>query len=210
MSQRKRAPRGSLNPEKIVEAALTIADREGLAALTVRKLATAMGASPMAIYGHFANKGEIVGQLLGQVIERFEVTAHEGEGRVWVVECFRRMRIALLSHPGVIPLLGMPGSISTESLRVMEALVYELARWAGSDGAAASAFYTMLTFTVGSVHVEQGMRHALEGGVLDADHTLYEALSSSEGETLLRMAPVFLGQASEGPFLEALDRLCPR
>ena len=211
MAKRKRAPRGGLSAERIVESALQIANEEGLSALTVRKLAVAMEVSPMAIYGHFRNKAEIVDALLGAVIRAFDVTGHtQKEPRAWVLECFRRMRVALLRHPGVTPLLGTGASVSTESLGVLEKVVEVLRGVCGSDGAAAESFYAMLSFTVGTVHIEQGMRRMLKAGEMGGASELATRLSPHDGATLLALAPQLVAQAEEGPFLRTLEGLCPR
>lgn len=47
---RTRGPRPSLTVDRVVEAAITIADEQGLDAVTVREVAQAVGASPMSVY----------------------------------------------------------------------------------------------------------------------------------------------------------------
>ncbi|MEV6246921.1 TetR/AcrR family transcriptional regulator C-terminal domain-containing protein [Streptomyces sp. NPDC051742] len=49
-----------LSRERLVEAALALADAEGLHALTMRRLATALGVSTMALYRHVPGKAELV------------------------------------------------------------------------------------------------------------------------------------------------------
>ncbi|MFF1508837.1 TetR/AcrR family transcriptional regulator C-terminal domain-containing protein [Streptomyces sp. NPDC058326] len=51
---------GPLSRERLVEAALELADSEGLHALTMRRLATVLGASTMALYRHVPGKAELV------------------------------------------------------------------------------------------------------------------------------------------------------
>ena len=102
MAKRKRASRGSLTPEIISLSALEIADEFGLENLTVRKLAEKLGVAPMSVYGHYKNKDEIVASLLERVINAFSVTNHQVlQGHPWILESFKRMRRALLAHPGV-------------------------------------------------------------------------------------------------------------
>jgi AcrR family transcriptional regulator len=49
-----------LSQARIVRAGLAIADREGLAAVTIRRVASELRASPMALYRYFPNKEELV------------------------------------------------------------------------------------------------------------------------------------------------------
>ncbi len=210
MAKRKRAPRGGLTPEKVIDAALKIGNESGLHSVTVRRLAASIGVSPMAIYGHFKSKADIEKQLLNKVIASFDVTSHtELKGRKWVIESFRRIREGLLTHPGVIPLLGTARSISQTSLELLEDILAELSALVGSEEEATEAFYAMISFTIGSVHVEQGMRQAVEGGALDTDNELYSELDPSRAMTLIRTAPVFWQQASEEQFIKLLTKLCP-
>ena len=45
--------RGRLSREAIVSCAIALADAEGLAAVTIRRLASEQGVTPMAMYWHF-------------------------------------------------------------------------------------------------------------------------------------------------------------
>src|SRR5215467_7003154 len=50
--------RTRLSRSAVVDRALALADREGLDALTIRRLATELGVTPMALYWHFRSKEE--------------------------------------------------------------------------------------------------------------------------------------------------------
>lgn len=52
--------RGRLSRETVVDGALTLTDAEGLEGLTIRRLATHLGVTPMALYWHFKNKDELL------------------------------------------------------------------------------------------------------------------------------------------------------
>ena len=54
------APRTTLTPHRIAEAAVAIADTEGLDAVTMRRLATALGVAPMAAYRYVSGKDELI------------------------------------------------------------------------------------------------------------------------------------------------------
>ena len=68
----RRSGRAALSRDAILQAALAVADREGLAGLTLRKIAAELGASPMGVYRHFHNKAEILGELVDLVITERE------------------------------------------------------------------------------------------------------------------------------------------
>ena len=209
MVKRRRASRGSLKANMILHEALKIADSDGLGQLTVRRLAQALGVAPMSIYGHFKNKAEILDALLDVVIDEFEVTEHqEVSGEKWVLECFRRIRAALLAHPGVIPLLGTRSSVSATSIRVANEIVKTLQTMGLSDEESARQFYGMLTFTVGTAHVEQGFNQMVQDlpgskGI----PSLVNNLAENDYSSLLTMGPSLAAQANEAAYLKTLKAL---
>jgi AcrR family transcriptional regulator len=56
---RRRGPRKALSRERIVAAAIEVADAEGLAALSMARLAERLGCAPMSLYRHVASKEEL-------------------------------------------------------------------------------------------------------------------------------------------------------
>ena len=54
------APRVPLTKERVLQAALALADEGGIKALSMRKLAQELGVEAMSLYNHVANKGEIL------------------------------------------------------------------------------------------------------------------------------------------------------
>src|SRR4051794_18523268 len=55
--------RGRLTRDRVLQAALTVADAGGLGALTIRSLASELGTKPMSVYYHVAGKSEILDAL---------------------------------------------------------------------------------------------------------------------------------------------------
>ena len=61
-------PRPSLDVDRIVTAAVRLADAEGLAALSMRRVATDLGVGAMTLYSHVPGKGELVDLMLDAVL----------------------------------------------------------------------------------------------------------------------------------------------
>ena len=55
-----RQDRRALDPQRIVASAIQIADREGLPALSMARLAERLGCAPMSLYRHVASKDELL------------------------------------------------------------------------------------------------------------------------------------------------------
>jgi AcrR family transcriptional regulator len=58
--RRTRGPQPALSLERIVAAAIEIADRDGLPALSMARLAERLGSAPMSLYRHVADKDELL------------------------------------------------------------------------------------------------------------------------------------------------------
>ena len=58
----------------MVDRALALADKSGLDALTIRKLATELGVTPMALYWHFRGKDELLEGLAERLWSEIDLT----------------------------------------------------------------------------------------------------------------------------------------
>lgn len=56
--------------QSIVDVAITIADAEGLAGVSMRRIASELGMSTMSLYHHVANKGELLAGMMDLVLLR--------------------------------------------------------------------------------------------------------------------------------------------
>lgn len=89
-----------------LEAALDIVDREGLGALSIRRLGDALNVTGASLYHHFKNKDEI---LIGVTqLALADVVAPRSDAehwRSWLPMNANLTRQTLLAHPGLIPLM---------------------------------------------------------------------------------------------------------
>jgi TetR/AcrR family transcriptional regulator, tetracycline repressor protein len=66
-AQAREADKTRLTKQAVVDRALALGDAEGLEALTIRRIATELGVTPMALYWHFRNKEELLAGLGDQI-----------------------------------------------------------------------------------------------------------------------------------------------
>ncbi|MGY1604585.1 TetR/AcrR family transcriptional regulator [Geodermatophilus sp. SYSU D00815] len=66
--ERRPGPRPGLDVDRIVTAAVALADRSGLAAVSMRTLAAELGVGAMTLYTHVPGKGELVDLMLDAVL----------------------------------------------------------------------------------------------------------------------------------------------
>ncbi|RCV50921.1 TetR/AcrR family transcriptional regulator [Marinitenerispora sediminis] len=79
-------PRRSLNLERIVRAAVELADAEGLAALSMRRLAERLGFTTMALYRHVPGKAELLTLMRERVHGETEADAGPARAAGWRAE----------------------------------------------------------------------------------------------------------------------------
>jgi AcrR family transcriptional regulator len=65
-----------LTREAVVDRALALADKSGLESLTIRKLATELGVTPMALYWHFRGKEELLEGLADRIWSEIDITVN--------------------------------------------------------------------------------------------------------------------------------------
>lgn len=112
-----------LDPTAIVASALRIADAEGLSAITIRRLAQEHGVTPMALYRHFRDKGDLLDALAARLLA--DIRLPEPTTAPWdeqVRAILAACLAALRPHPtvaGLVPtriLLSEPGLILVERI----------------------------------------------------------------------------------------------
>jgi DNA-binding transcriptional regulator YhcF (GntR family)/AcrR family transcriptional regulator len=74
------APRQVLSKKQVLRAALAIADREGLDAVSMRRLAAELGVGPMSLYRHVATKDELVAQMVDEAFGEAELPTPGPDG----------------------------------------------------------------------------------------------------------------------------------
>jgi AcrR family transcriptional regulator len=92
------ADRAPLTRDRIVAAAVDMADAEGLDALSMRKLAAVLGYEPMSLYNHIDNKDDLLAGMVDAVAA--EMTAPDrGDWRASLHAVLSASRDALVAHP---------------------------------------------------------------------------------------------------------------
>lgn len=115
--------RPALSAERVVRAGLDLADRLGVEALTIRRLADELGVKPMTIYHHVPSKEAILDGMVDLVFA--ELYAPEPD-RNWRDELRRRalsVRAALRRHPWAPPLMESRTTPGPQTLAHHEAVL---------------------------------------------------------------------------------------
>jgi AcrR family transcriptional regulator len=97
-----------LTHERIVAAAIRIADAEGLAQLSMRRIATDLGAAPMSLYRHVRGKDELLVSMMNTVLGEDPLPARPPKDWRAQLELSSRMQWqGFRRHPWLAPALSM-------------------------------------------------------------------------------------------------------
>jgi AcrR family transcriptional regulator len=96
-------PRRSLSLERIVDAAIEIADSEGLSALSMARLAERLGSAPMSLYRHVANKEELYDFMVDAAARESTVIV-TGDWRAGLAEWIADLMALYRRHPWILQL----------------------------------------------------------------------------------------------------------
>jgi AcrR family transcriptional regulator len=104
---RPAADRGPGGAERIVAAAITVADTEGLAALSMRRVAAELGAAPMSLYRHVADKDDLVLQMMNTVFARSQLPDPPDSWRARLELAARTLWAMFSEHPWLASALSL-------------------------------------------------------------------------------------------------------
>ncbi|BDT87650.1 TetR/AcrR family transcriptional regulator C-terminal domain-containing protein [Nocardia cyriacigeorgica] len=166
-----RGPKPGLTLDRIVEAAVQIADAEGLEAVTMRRVATELGTGTMTLYRYLPGKAELLDLMLDRV-QRPDHDLPVGSGG-WraALEHVARQTLALYRrHPWLLyvnqarPIMG-PGSVES-----MEVVLTAIKPMGLSDVELISVIVMIDNFVVGAARTEVFQQEALRTtGMTDAE-----------------------------------------
>lgn len=158
MPTRPTPTRPPLSKHLILQAAVELADREGLEALTMRRLGAELGFEAMSLYKHVANKDEILDGINDLVIAEVEIP---NPGAEWSEAMRRRAssaREVLTRHSWAIGLFEARGWRGPAVLQYLDAILGNLRSAGFSIEDAAHAFWMLDTYVYGHVVQETSTR----------------------------------------------------
>jgi AcrR family transcriptional regulator len=166
--------RTPLNKERILEAAIRLADESGIEALTMRKLARELGVEAMSLYNHVPNKSALVDAMADTVMGEIELPEAQ-DWRAAIRACAVSAHDALLRHPWAPPYVMAPTaepSVATPRLHYMEWLMRRLREAGFSPELTYSAYHALDGHILGFTMWQLG--HATSAAALLGDREVAE------------------------------------
>ena len=129
-AESRSAPRIPLSRERVLRAAVKVADSGGIESLTMRRLAEDLGAEAMSLYYHVANKEDVldgvvdvIAREINDLVDRIEAPSTGPEWKTAVRRRILSARQVLLRHPWAPGLLETRASTSQAILRYFDGLL---------------------------------------------------------------------------------------
>jgi TetR/AcrR family tetracycline transcriptional repressor len=149
---RRRRPRGSLSRQQVVEAALELADREGVEALSMPALARRLECGVMTIYGYVDSKEDLLDAIALRGLADLRLPRPlPSEAAAVLVVWGRGLRSTLLAHPSLATIFLAQSVIGPGIFLGIEALLRALSRAGMPPQAGIHAIYAVLIYTTGFV-----------------------------------------------------------
>jgi AcrR family transcriptional regulator len=174
-----RQQRIPLSRERILDAAVAMADAEGIDALTMRKLAGQLEVEAMSLYNHVANKDDLLDGMIEFVAAGIEAPDEEADWKAAIRQRAISAHDALLRHPWSSILWVSRMNVGPARMRHMDAMLRQLREAGFAPGLLDVAFHTLENHVVG--HAQQASSFPFEADDLPALSARYlEGFPSEE------------------------------
>lgn len=176
--------RRPLSTERVVEAALRLIDREGVGALSMRRLGALLRVEAMSLYKHVPDKSALVEAVVARVLAELAPPdpAESWDARLrHVANEFRRVAVA---HPHVFPLLATQLPKIAVGFAPIEAMLGAFRSAGLGDAQVLAHFWSFLAYLTGALLTET----AALTGEAEASFTVPESLDPASFPELRRLA----------------------
>jgi AcrR family transcriptional regulator len=182
---KKRPP---LDRERVLRAAIELADDGGIEALSMRRLGQRLGVEAMSLYNHVSNKEDVLAGIVDIIIGDIDVT----QTAVSWTEAMRRravsMRRVFVKHPWAVGLLESRRSLGAAALRYCESVLDVLRRAGFSPLTAIRAFSVLDSYAYGYSIQEKSLPSGSAAETSQATELFVRQLPRSEYPRLAEVA----------------------
>lgn len=179
--------RARLNRERVLQAAVRLADEDGLEKLSMRRLGEGLGVEAMSLYNHVSNKEDLINGMIDTLYGEIELPSHDDDWKTALRKRSVSVRDVLLRHPWANGLMDSATSPGPGTLRHHDRVLGTFRNGGFSLAMTAHAFSALDSYVYGYAKQEK-------------------ALPFDTEEQAAAMANVMLAQlpASEYPYLYEL------
>jgi AcrR family transcriptional regulator len=143
------SPRTPLTRERVLRAAISLTDENGIESLSMRKLGHELGVEAMSLYNHVANKDDLVNGIVEMVVSKFALPPDKADWKAALRHTARSVRDVLLRHPWAATLIESRVTASRVRFRYSDAVIGALRRAGFSIELAYRAQLTISSYIYG-------------------------------------------------------------
>jgi AcrR family transcriptional regulator len=180
--------RAPLSRDRVLRAAVTRADQEGISSLSMRKLGEALGVEAMSLYNHVASKSDLLDGMIDIVFSEIDLPAG---GDDWKATMRRRAisaRQVLRRHPWAIGLMESRTSPGAATLRHHDAVLGCLRRAGFSIELTAHAYSLLDSYIYGFTLQEASLPFGSGAEAAQVAHQISGQFASGQYPHLAEMA----------------------
>lgn len=163
-----------LNAERVIRAAVDLADEIGMEAFTIRKLAGALDVGPMSIYHYVATKDEIVDGMVEFVFSQIALPSADVDWRTAIRARCISARAVLNRHPWAAPLMETRMNPGPANLGHHDAVLGCLRGGGLSIQLTAHAYAVLDAFVYGFAFEEATLPTDDDGGMTEATEQIID------------------------------------
>ena len=149
--------RAPLSRDRVLRAAVTRADQDGISSLSMRKLGEALGVEAMSLYNHVASKSDLLDGMIDIVFSEIDLPSGGGDWKAVMRRRAISARQVLRRHPWAIGLMESRTSPGPATLRHHDAVLGCLRRGGFSLELTAHAYSLLDSYIYGFALQEAGL-----------------------------------------------------
>lgn len=187
MSPTDRASRTPLTSTRVLDGAITLADRVGIEQFTIRKLAAELDVKPMTIYHHVPTKEAILDGMVDVVFGEIDLPSAEADWKPAIRERCISMRAVLARHPWAAPLMESRTNPGPATLRHHDAVLGCFRRGGLSVAMTANAYAIVDSYVYGFALQEANLPFGGSEDIGELAESIVEPLPADEYPNLVEL-----------------------
>ena len=180
-------PRTPLSRERVLRAAMALADAGGIESVTMRLLAQDLGVKAMSLYNHVTDKADIVDGIVDMVFAEIDLPSAETDWKTAMRLRANSAREVLLRHPWASSLMQSRTQPGPATLRHHDSVIGSLREAGFTIEMAAHAFSVIDSYVYGFAQQQQNLTYTTSEEATVVAEDILRSLPAEEYPHLAEM-----------------------
>jgi len=208
MATQPTEPRAPLTRDRVLLAAIGLADAGGIESLSMRRLGQALGVEAMSLYNHVANKDDILNGIVDIVVGEIDLASEVADWKAAIRRTAISAHDTLVRHPWAASLVLSGSGLSMARLRLMNSILGALREAGFSAEMTDHGYHALDSHIMGFTLWQVGMNLGSDEELKELATGFLERISASEFPHLVEHVQQHLKERNpedEGEFAFGLD-----